>query len=197
MAPIGIIHLTSAIVSLILGALIFVTAKGTRFHVNAGRIYVLAMLTLNVSALFIYTLTGSANPFHLLIPISLMPLTYGTFAAFFKRPRDRWLENHYRAMCWSYIGLVAAAVAESFVRLPFLRQIRIFGGWTDFALLIGTFTMLVCIVGGYLTAKTEQRILGRFVRIEPAVSGITKQSTGAAKPRDTDFENLSSPPGDL
>ncbi|HSG69852.1 MAG TPA: hypothetical protein VLA12_05525, partial [Planctomycetaceae bacterium] len=71
------------------------------------------------------------------------------------------------------------------------------GGWTDFVLLIGTFMMIAFVMGGYLTARNEQRILGRFVRIEPAVSGITKQSTGAAKPRDTDVENLSSPPGDL
>lgn len=37
---------------------------------------------------------------------------------FLKKPAEKWLEWHYLGMCWSYVGLAAAAAAEFFTRVP-------------------------------------------------------------------------------
>ncbi len=166
MGPTGVIHLVSAIISLVIGPIIFFTTKGTRLHIMLGRTYVAAMLALNISALFIYKLFGGFGVFHILIPVSLIPLTYGTAAVFFKRPQAQWLSNHYRAMCWSYIGLVAAGVAESFVRIPLLRNISVFGEWTDFGVFVGMLALVVCVSGGFLVVKNEKKVLANLTRPE-------------------------------
>ncbi|MDL1944648.1 DUF2306 domain-containing protein [Chloroflexi bacterium CFX2] len=111
-------HLVSAVSALVFGLWVILARKGTRLHKQAGYAYFFNMLGLNVSAFFIYRLTGHFGPFHGAALASLFTLMAGFIPAYLRLPRGGWLELHYEFMNWSYVGLVAAAVSEALTRLP-------------------------------------------------------------------------------
>src|SRR5262249_46767524 len=110
-------HLTAALLALALGSVVVLERKGTETHRMIGMGYALAMLVVNVTALSLYGLTGRFGPFHVLALVSLATVMRGVLAAV--RRRERWLRTHYYSMAWSYVGLLAAACAETAVRLSF------------------------------------------------------------------------------
>ena len=57
-------HIVSSVSALIFGLCVLLTHKGTRLHKQFGYAYFFNMLGLNISALFIYRLTGHFGPFH-------------------------------------------------------------------------------------------------------------------------------------
>lgn len=138
-----IFHIICAISALISGLLVLLTRKGTRWHKLLGYAYFFNMLGLNVSALLIYELTGHFGPFHGAALASLLTLFAGFIAAFLRLPHGRWLEVHYEFMNWSYVGLVAAAVSETAVRIPSAPF------WP--AVVLGT--LVVFVVGGILIGR--------------------------------------------
>lgn len=111
-------HIGTAISALVFGLCVIFTRKGTRLHKQLGYAYFFNMLGLNISALFIYQLTGHFGPFHGAAFASLLTLMAGFIPAYLRLPNGRWLELHYEFMNWSYVGLVAAAVSEAATRLP-------------------------------------------------------------------------------
>ena len=111
-------HLIAAIAALVFGLWVILTRKGTRLHKTVGYAYIFNMVGLNISALFIYRLTGHFGPFHGAALASLLTLMSGFVPAFLRYPRRGWLELHYEFMNWSYVGLVAAAVSEILTRMP-------------------------------------------------------------------------------
>ncbi|MCB1554275.1 MAG: DUF2306 domain-containing protein [Xanthomonadales bacterium] len=113
----GGIHLGNAVFSLLAGAAVLTLRKGTRLHKWIGYTYATGMLVLNVSALSLYRLNGDFNVFHACALVSLVSLFGGMVPAILRRPAG-WLRMHYEFMAWSYVGLVAAAVSETAVRLP-------------------------------------------------------------------------------
>ncbi|HET6596227.1 MAG TPA: DUF2306 domain-containing protein [Anaerolineales bacterium] len=136
-------HIVSAISALIFGLCVLLTRKGTRLHKQVGYAYFFNMLGLNVSAMFIYRLTGHFGPFHGAALASLLTLMAGFTAAYLRLPQGRWLELHYEFMNWSYAGLVAAAVSEATTRLPAAPfWPAVFAG-----------TLIVFLMGGILIAK--------------------------------------------
>ncbi len=112
------VHIGCAISALILGLCVLLVRKGTRIHKQLGYAYFFNMLGLNISALFIYQLTGHFGPFHGAALASLLTLIAGFVPAYRRLPRERWLEFHYEFMNWSYVGLIAAGVSEAATRLP-------------------------------------------------------------------------------
>lgn len=118
MTPLGWIHTAAAVASLGLGAAVLLRGKGTRRHRRLGWTYVVAMLLLNATALAIYRLTGSFGPFHIAAVLSLASVTVGVIPAVRRTPAVTWVEHHYWWMTYSYLGLIAAAVAEVTTRLP-------------------------------------------------------------------------------
>jgi uncharacterized membrane protein len=112
----GLLHLTAAIVALLLGGLIVLRRKGTPWHRAMGLLYAAAMLLLNGSALMLYDMTGRFGPFHAGAVFSLVCVIFGVSAPVFRS--ENWLRRHYRWMGWSYFGLLAAAFAEAMVRVP-------------------------------------------------------------------------------
>ena len=137
------LHIGSAVSALIFGLCVFVTRKGTRLHKQFGYAYFFNMLALNISALFIYRLTGHFGPFHGAALASLLTLTAGFSAAYLRLPQGRWLELHYEFMNWSYVGLVAAGISEAATRLPAAPfWPPVFAG-----------TAIVFIIGGRLIAR--------------------------------------------
>ena len=118
MSPLGWIHTSAAVAALALGAAILLRTKGSPSHRRLGWTYVVSMVLLNVTALAIYRLTGSFGPFHVAAIFSLATIAGGIIPAVRRHPADTWVERHYWWMTYSYLGLVAAAVAEVATRMP-------------------------------------------------------------------------------
>ena len=137
------LHIGTAVSALLFGLCVFLTRKGTRLHKQWGYAYFFNMLGLNISALFIYRLTGEFGPFHWSALASLLTLMAGFTAAYLRLPQGRWLELHYAFMNWSYVGLVAAGVSEATTRLPAAPF------WP--AVFVGT--LVVFLVGAVLIAR--------------------------------------------
>lgn len=113
---VGWIHIGAAFTALGLGFINVVMKKGTPLHRFVGIFYVFAMVALNAAALSIYDMTGHFGIFHALAIFSLFCVLMGLQAAIFRR--GDWLRGHYMWMGWSYFGLLAAAFAETMIRVP-------------------------------------------------------------------------------
>ena len=144
---VGTFHLVASVSALIFGLWVLLIRKGTYLHKWLGYAYFFNMLGLNLSAFFIYRLTGHFGPFHGAAIASLITLIAGFIPAYVRYPRKGWLELHYEFMNWSYAGLVAAGVSEALTRIPASP----FWG----AVLTGS--MLVFLVGGALIIRGRGR----------------------------------------
>ena len=159
---VGQSHLLTALVALGSGAWVLWARKGTRMHVRAGYIYVVAMVLLNGTALAKYDLTGQFNMFHAGAIGSLLTLVAAFATAMvYRRTRNRRaIAAHGHLMIWSYFGLFAALIAEVVTRaVPFMLHGE--GGWTRFSLALAAF-MLVTAAMTYRYAKWE---VGRTIRL--------------------------------
>lgn len=136
-------HIVASISALIIGLWVVLTRKGTGLHRWLGYAYFFNMLGLNISALFIYRLTGHFGPFHGAAIASGITLIAGFVPAYLRYPRKGWLELHYEFMNWSYVGLVAAGVSEALTRLPS----------SPFWLAVAFGSLMVFGVGGMLIAR--------------------------------------------
>ena len=110
------LHLFTAIAALFTGALVLVLPKGTRLHKRIGYVFALALVLLNVSAAFMYNLTGSFNFLHVFIIISMASLIYGMVPAI-RRKSSTWLRHHISGMTGAALGVWAAGFAEFTVRV--------------------------------------------------------------------------------
>lgn len=147
MNPTGQIHVASAVAALVTGGWIVLRPKGTATHRGVGWVYAFSMLVLNVTALLIYRLTGSFGPFHVAALASLATLIAGIIPAWRRRPADKWLDHHYFWMAYSYLGLLAATVAETATRVPSVQAFA--GGPTPvFWIVVIIASVAVFIVGG-------------------------------------------------
>lgn len=164
MTILGQTHLAASLLALATGAVVLLRSKGTRSHRRLGWVFAASMLVLNVSALRIYRLTGTFGPFHVAALISLASLLAGVWAAWRRKPNDRsWLPRHYYFMSWSYLGLVAAAVAEVATRVPAVQAIA--GGPTAvFWVTVALASIAVFVIGGRMIRRLERSILTPFMR---------------------------------
>lgn len=131
--PVGQLHLGVAYLGLILGPVIFLRRKGTIPHRVMGYVFAFSMLTLNLSALTRYGLTGGPNFFHFAALVSLATIIPGLLYAWRSRARvsPRSHVAHGIFMTWAYFGLVMAFIAEAVTRqFPFLLNGE--GAWGRF-----------------------------------------------------------------
>jgi uncharacterized membrane protein len=162
MPTLGHLHLVSALVALAAGAWVVFTRKGTRTHRRIGWVYAGSMLLVNVTALLIYKLTGVFGPFHVAALVSLAGLVAGVDAAR-RRSTFNWLERHYFFMSYSYLGLVAAAIAETATRARFVQMMA--GGPTPaFWAVVVVASLSVFVVGGRIVRGRVERTLRPFRR---------------------------------
>ena len=147
----GIAHIIFGFTSLVLGVGIFSLAKGTNLHRAVGALYVLSMFGLNVTALLIYRIFGRFGGFHVLALINLAVLLAGFGTVLLKRPRKRWLRNHYYFMGWSYVGLWAATMTEITVRVV---------GWS-LGVAVAVPTIAVTVLGGAWVQLRQRQTLAR------------------------------------
>ncbi len=123
MSTLGWIHTVFGMVALLAGTAVVLLRKGTRWHRTLGHVYLISMISLNTTSLFIYNLFGHFGPFHWLALSSLLTLIAGMVPVFTRRPKGLWLERHAIFINISFIGLVAATAAEISSRIPFLQDV--------------------------------------------------------------------------
>lgn len=112
-------HLITAIVALFTAATVLFAPKGTRFHKRMGYVFAVSLLLVNITAAFMYNLTGTVNFLHVFIILSFLSLSSGMWAAI-RRKSKNWLTRHIAGMNAAALGVWAAGFAELTVRvLPF------------------------------------------------------------------------------
>jgi uncharacterized membrane protein len=70
-------HVGAAVLALAMGLAVLVRRKGGTSHVVVGRLYLAAMLAVNVPALLLDDATGGVGPFHVLAVVSLVTMALG------------------------------------------------------------------------------------------------------------------------
>lgn len=161
--PLGVTHLVFALGAVFFGTVVVLTRKGQRMHRTLGHMYFTSLLATNITALFLYDLTGEFNFFHASALLSLGVVILGMIPIFTRKPKAdrRWLFRHAYFMSGSYVGVMAAFVAEIAVRAPGM----------DFGLAVGLATVLVSAVGIYLIATRVPRAIDRLIRGSTQRSG--------------------------
>jgi len=120
--PLGWVHLVASLAALAVGMLVLLRPKGTLVHKQRGRVYALAPLVTNVTALGIYRRRIFFFP-HWLAIAALIVTTVGVLAAHFKVPRRAWLHVHLTCLLTSLYILVGGGVNEVFLRVDVLRRL--------------------------------------------------------------------------
>lgn len=118
-------HFATAIMAIVFGAINLVAQKGTRPHRIVGTAYVVAMLTVNTTALTSYNISGAMTLFHWFALASLATLLPAyVLIVFYKLRKQKWMiAMHAQFMAWSYFGLVAAGAWQVALKLsmPLMR----------------------------------------------------------------------------
>ena len=116
MSVTGAFHLVFSLLAVLFGALVTMLPKGTRWHRTWGHGYVWCMTGVVATSLSLYRLTGRVTPFHLAAVVAGGTLLAGMWSVLLRRPKKGWIHAHATWMAWSYVGLLAALVAESLTR---------------------------------------------------------------------------------
>jgi uncharacterized membrane protein len=112
----GGVHFVCSIIGMIAGVFVLLRRKGTRAHRLVGYAFVVCLLGVNLTALFIYDFNdGAPGVFHFLIPVSLFFLLFG-FLPMRGRRKANALNRHIIGMIGAVYGLFAAGATEYFVR---------------------------------------------------------------------------------
>ncbi len=143
----GWVHTALSSAGIVLGAEQLLRTRRDRLHRWFGYAYVACMLSADTAILTVYKFNGHFNAFHvgalanmLCIGMALQPML--------ARPRPlQWKARHYMWICWSYVGLWAAALTELLVRTQPLPS-------RGASLLVTmAATTFVCVLGAWLIGR--------------------------------------------
>ncbi|QJW90694.1 hypothetical protein HNV11_15535 [Spirosoma taeanense] len=115
-SPVSVVHLIAALTAMITGTAVLLTRKGTLSHRRTGRIYVVSMMVLLLTAFQIYYLFGRFGVIHWGAVGSVVALLVGMVPIGLRTVWPAWLRWHYVGMGASVTGLYAAFVVESTYR---------------------------------------------------------------------------------
>lgn len=151
----GFIHTTAAFAAIGIGGVIFLRPKGGRAHRLLGYAYTSCMLTVIVTSFAIYRLTGSFNFLHGAAIASSLSVGFGFGHALLRKPAGTWLVWHYYWMSWSFVGLMAAFVAEISTRVGMPYIVAWFGpsSLLGFWIVVGIATLAVVGKGRQLVSR--------------------------------------------
>jgi len=152
----GLMHFIASLFALLLGTFILILQKGTSTHKIIGKLYVLTMLVLLITAFMTYRLFGKWGIFHWMAVISTVTLLCGIIPISIKRPVNNYVLLHFSFMYWSIIGVYGAFVSETLVRIP---KVVVEGGIPNnvFYNLIAIGTILVMGFGAYFFIKLRPK----------------------------------------
>ncbi len=145
-SPIGLTHVASASVALVLGTLALAFRKGTLVHKRIGYAYVFAMLAVNATAFGIYKLFGGFGLFHFFAIVSLITMAIGMLPFLFRWKNG--LKFHISQMYYSVLGLYAAFFAETAVRVP--ASVKT---WAGFWVVVMGATVLTFVIGTWVFVR--------------------------------------------
>ena len=108
----GGLHVAAACTALAVGSAVLLRRKGGTAHVALGRVFLAAMVLVDVPALLLYEATGGPGPFHVLAVVSLGTTALGWLSV--RRGPGSWggVAAHAAFMTWSWIGVVTAGLAQ-------------------------------------------------------------------------------------
>lgn len=151
----GLVHTIAASLAILIGAIVFLRPKGGRTHRFLGYAYSLCMLTVIATSFMIYRLTGRFNFLHGAAIVSSISVGFGFGHAFSRKPKNLWYTLHFYWMSWSFIGLLAAFIAEISTRLALPFIVAKFGRsyLIGFWCVVGLTTLGVVLVGRSLVEK--------------------------------------------
>lgn len=115
-SPTSVLHLTAALVAMATGTGVLFLPKGTRQHRRLGRVYVVSMAVLLLTAFQIYFLFGRFGVIHWGAVGSLITLLIGLVPLALRSGMPSWLGWHYGGMGASITSLYAAFLVESSYR---------------------------------------------------------------------------------
>ena len=153
MGVLGQVHTVFSLIAIVAGAIVFLKTKGTRWHRTLGHLYFTSMTGVVITSFSIYDLTGGFNVLHWAALLSAITLGMAMFHVLTRRPRKNWMVWHSNWMAWSYVGLMAALIAEILTRIvvplatPVLDQRQL---WSLFWGLVLFVTLGVAVAGLYL-----------------------------------------------
>jgi uncharacterized membrane protein len=120
--PVVQLHIAAALLALLLGTVQLVGIKGTGLHRLIGWSWVIAMLTVAVSSLFIRQINpGAFSWIHLLSGWTLIAVPMAIFAI-----RKGRIGSHASGMTWTFVG--GLIVAGAFTFLPGRLMWEVFFG---------------------------------------------------------------------
>ena len=149
--------------------------KGTRWHRTWGHGYVWCMVGVVGTSFVMYDLTGRVTPFHFAAVVAGVTIGGGMWTALRRRPKGGWIHAHATWMAWSYVGLMAAFVAESLTRfiMPALEgTLERNALWPAFWTLVAVGSFSVFGVGAWLI----RRRLPDAVRATPAAMRADRET---------------------
>jgi len=149
-STVGLVHLLSAFLAMVAGAIVLLNTKGGQFHKRVGYVYVVCMIVLNGTAFMIYHLFGKFGPFHVLAIVSMVSIVGGMVPALFRQRVNNWIYWHYYFMNWSVVGLYAAFWAETFTRTLPMKQF-----WP----IVMITTTITALIGSVLIRRHAGRLL--------------------------------------
>ena len=112
-------HAIFAILAIPLGLLIFLKKKGTFLHKRLGWFWILFLVIVSISAVFIQSLNpGQFSTIHLLIPFTLISLIYAIWSIrkFKETKKIKYRYSHMCTMIGVYLG--ALITAGTFTLMP-------------------------------------------------------------------------------
>jgi uncharacterized membrane protein len=145
---IGWFHFITSVVALITGLVVILNPKGTLFHKRIGYIYVVSMLSLNISSFFIVNF-GGLSLFHFFAIVSLVSIAGGMLPTLQKK--ENWLAYHYYFMSWSVVGLYCAFWSEIGTRFV--------GNMKEFWWMVMLATVLTAAVGGAIIHTKAKKFI--------------------------------------
>jgi len=115
-SPVSVVHVAAALTAMVSGTKVIVSTKGTGPHRLIGRIYVLSMVVVLLTAFQIYYLFGRFGIIHWGAVVSVAALLIGLVPVALRSVLPTWLRWHYIGMGASITGLYAAFLVESTYR---------------------------------------------------------------------------------
>ena len=144
---IGLLHTIFAVLAMVFGTIVLFKTKGTKTHKKLGYVYVISMLTLNISSFFIVNF-GGFSLFHGLAIFSFITILAAIIPTLLRT--KNWIYFHFYFMNWSVIGLYCAFIAE--VGTRFVKNMQQFW-WVVFLAML-----FPCIIGAIMINKKAKEL---------------------------------------